>query len=217
MSRLRIGGSFRLREKGGSIVKKRIFAVLAALVLLFTACSSAPEVEYGPDVENPYPEVKGPALGCPMLITPQEMLKDGGSYVEGVIKTINPPTTEETKAEWFDVLLEKNPDAKLPDTTYYSFDFEVKRVLAGEKVPNEITVYTIFQSAFPPEMKEGDRFVVGIEASETEHTCSLLNVFDSFYYISEENRIYPGCRFGYSLECTGMTVDMFKDALNKKE
>lgn len=217
MSRLKKGGSFRLSEKGGSIVKKRIFAILAALILLFTACSSAPEVEYGPDVENPYPEVKGPALGIPMLITPQEMIKDGASYVEGVVKTINPPTTEETKAEWFEVLLDKNPDAVLPDRIRYSFVFEVDRVLAGENVPKEIVIQSIFESAFPPEIAEGDRFVIAVCSCDAEHIYALAHAWDSFWYISEENRVYPGFRYEHSLEYTGMTVDMFKDALNKKE
>lgn len=200
-------------------MKKRIFAVLAALILLFTACSSAPEVEYGPDVENPYPEVCAPPMADMIDVSPKEMLAEGDvSYVEGIVTKLNSPITKESKEEWFDVLLEKNPDAKLPDITYYSFDFSVERVLAGVKVPNEITISTAWETSIPEDLEIGQRFVIAVSPRKgVSGLYKLEHNTLAFYYISEENRVYPAGRMESATKYTGMTVDMFKDALNKKE
>ena len=200
-------------------MKKRIAAVfMAVLLLFFTACSSAPEVEYGPDVENPYPEVCAPPMAVMIDASPKEMLAEGNvSYVEGTVTKLNSPITKETKAEWFDVLLEKNPDAELPDITYYSFDFSVERVLAGVKVPNEITISTAWETSIPEDLEIGQRFVIAVSPRQGSTLYKLEHTTLSIYYISEENRVYPAGRMDSTVKYTGMTVDMFKDALNKKE
>ena len=199
-------------------MKKRILAVsMAFLILFLTACSSAPEVEYGPDVENPYPEVKGPLMATVMDMTPQEIVSNGSSYVKGVVKAVNPPVEKAAEAEWFDVLLEKNPDAVLPNITYYSISFAVENVLAGANVPSEITLYTIFPSCLPENIAVGDSMIIAVYPTDAKEIYGLGHITLAFYYISEENRVYPAGRMDSTVKYTGMTVDMFKDVLNKQE
>lgn len=194
---------------------RRPIVWVMVLVLLLVGCSQAPAVEYGPDVENPYPEVQAPLMGSIIDMSPEEILAGGSSYIKGVVKKVNPPVTEKAVAEWFDVLLEKDPDTAIPNITYYSFTFTVDSVLAGAEVPDEITVFTIFQTSLPEDLSVGDSFILAVNPTDAEGAYGLGHVTLSFYYISEEDRVYPAGRAESSLQYTGMTVDMFKDALNK--
>ena len=99
---------------------KKLLAVFSfVLAILFTACSSAPQVETGASVYNPYPEAEAPALMAIEDVSPSELVERGSSIVLGKLKKELDPEIVKESSEWFDALLEKNPDAELSETIRY--------------------------------------------------------------------------------------------------
>ena len=193
---------------------KKLLAVFSfVLAILFTACSSAPQVETGASVYNPYPEIKAPATMAVYDATPQMLISEGASYARGTVKEILPPVSNNEYQENFDLILEKNPDAKLPDVTTYHFIFAVEETIAGDPLPDEILIVTILESLFPSDMQAGDPFIIAVGALD-DGSYHLAHTVQSFYYISEEDRVYPAGRMDRYLQYTGMTVEMFTEAIH---
>ena len=189
-------------------MKKLLDFFSFVLAILFTACSSAPHVETGASVYNPYPEAEAPALMAIEDVSPSELVERGSSIVLGKLKKELDPEIVKESSEWFDALLEKNPDAELSETIRYRYIFSVEETLSGEALPDEIIIKNLWKK----ELNNDDRFILIL--NHTEEYYTFAHPTQAIFYVSEEDRVYPAGRMSGSIQYTGMTVGMFKEAVN---
>lgn len=194
-----------------------ILTLTAFTVFLFTSCSPAHAVETGASVYNPYPELQNPAIGYFQDVSVERQIKEGkASALLITVKEVLPSFEKESDPDWFggEALLEQKGVSDLPGIPYQPYLIEIEQCLAGEEPEGEAKLMiggALLECS--PEMKEGDRFVLlcGLKEDGYYYPCTCSQ---SFFYVSDENRVYPGSRTENYLPYTGMTIDMFKDAVN---
>lgn len=196
----------------------KYIAYMFVITFALSACNQRPSVETGASVYNPYPELQNPAIGYFQDASVERQIEEGNaSALLITVKEVLPSFEKESDPEWFggEELLEEKGVSDLPGIPYQPYLIEIEQCLVGDEPTGEAKLMiggVLLECS--PEMKEGDRFVLLCGQKEDGYyypcTCS-----QSFFYLSDENRVYPGSRTDSFLPYTGMTVDMFKDTINQ--
>ena len=196
----------------------KYLAYTFVIIFALSACNKRPSVETGVSVYNPYPELQNPAIGYFQDAPVERQIEEGNASALLIrVKEVLPSFEKESDPDWFggEALLEEKGVSDLPGIPYQPYLIEIEQCLAGDEPAGEAKLMiggALLECS--PEMKEGDRFVLLCGQKEDGYyypcTCS-----QSFFYVSDENRVYPGSRTDSFLPYTGMTVEMFKDAVSQ--
>ena len=115
----------------GMLFMKKLLAVLSfSLTILFTACSSGPQVESGVSVYNPYPELQNPAIGYFQDAPVERQIKEGkASALLITVKEVLPSFEKESDPDWFggEALLEEKGVSDLPGIPYQPYLIEIEQ------------------------------------------------------------------------------------------
>lgn len=183
---------------------------LFALVLVVSAF---PFVQTGADVLNPYPALNSPAFFYPMEFPIDQQIQNGALVFLFTVEEALPSFEIEGSPDWLggEELCEEKGISHIPGIPYYPYRIRIEKSLFGNVPTGEAKLMiggAVADSA--PQMKPGDRFIVTATLKEEEGYYYPAACDQSFFYVSEDNRVYPGCRSKSFLRYTGMTIGMFE-------